>query len=42
MENRIDIELIEGQAFRMGNSADVKDLITRYADTAEECECFSF
>lgn len=37
-----DLELLETMAFRMGKSPDVQAVLWHYADTAEECECFSF
>lgn len=37
-----DLELLESMAFKMGKKSDVQTILWHYADTAEECECFSF
>lgn len=37
-----DLELQETMAFRMGKASDIQTVLWHYADTAEECECFSF
>ncbi len=42
MEQKKDIELIENQAFRMGKKSEAKEVISNYAETSEERECFCF
>lgn len=42
MEQKKDIELIESQAFRMGKKSETKEMVSAYAETSEERECFCF
>ena len=42
MEQKKDIELIESQAFRMGKKSEAKEMVSAYAETSEERECFCF
>lgn len=42
MDNIIEKELIESQAFKMGRRSDCRELVDSYYDTSEERECFCF
>lgn len=37
-----DLEFLEQLAFRMGKASESGPYVPYYADTSEECECFSF